>query len=199
MGQREECSLVGAAGCLVCCRLRPTGWTGSPQITRGSVPTPSALKNFILPKKLPGKLQPPGLKSLQWSPAQDCPIGLAAHPFLLHGRYIKWMGIKRQKPMDLPVRGSWSGQSELLGAGSPVGPSPVAAVVHLCGITCWSLLYHPHVAPDPLPALSSASHCPAGRWPWAFLRKLCHLPGIMPLSTGLSPRFLLKEEELPIC
>lgn len=62
----------------------------------------------------------------------------------------------------------------------------------------WSLLRHPHVAPDPLLALSSASHCPAGRWPWALLRELCRLPGIMPLSAGLSPRFLLKEDKSPI-
>ena len=63
LGQHKERSPVEAAGCLVCCRLRPTGWAGIPQITRGSAPTPPALKNFILPKKLPGKLQPPG----QWS------------------------------------------------------------------------------------------------------------------------------------
>lgn len=84
---------------------------------------------------------PWAVEFLQWSPAQDCPVGLAAHPFLLHSRYVTWMGIKRQKPMDLPLRGGWSGQSALLGAGSShqslsCGSCCALTWDHLAGVFC---------------------------------------------------------------
>lgn len=177
LGQHKECSLLGAAGCLVCCRLRPTGWTGSPQITRGSVPTPPVLQNFILPKELPGKLQPPGLKFLQCSPAQDCPVGLAAHPLsppqqvsqVDGDEEAETHGSAAQRRLGWAVRAA---RGRLL----PSVPLLWQLLRTYVGSPGWSLLHHPRVAPDPLLALSSASPLPSWEVALGFVE------GIMPLA-----------------
>lgn len=94
--------------------------------------------------------------------------------------------------MDLPLRGGWSRQSVLLGAGSSHQSLTCGSLCTYLVSPGWSLLDYPCVAADPLPALSSASHRPASG-SWALLRELCCLSGITPLSTGLIPRFLLED------